>query len=688
MPYLFTSILLAFSISYYNHYILPKQNVTHIAFEESYGRLKAEEDAKALERLYEQNRAAATLVNNQRIAESLSKAKISGFDRQLSNPFAEYGLGASARVARQGLIEQNKIDAQFAAQQQALAADIEVRRLDILAQEKTTQANIELARAVIDNTIAQTKDPNAIATLTAQRNALPSASQISKDTEQKLLLLDQESKTKKESLKIEKQITQQNKAQTDLVAKTGATFTGNLKAGFGNLNSQSDKIINQLGYNLPTLLSDGLANALTAAMKDAKSLGDLLKDAGINFAQEISNALLKASFQKIIGSTFGTVLGQQSGGIIKAQNGMYISGGRTGDKNPALLEDGEYVLNREAVRRMGGKQALDYLNFSLAPRFASGGGYDLSFVQYTDEERKRLKKDSSLIANGKSIPVNFDLFSGRAFEEDEGFQRARSQAIEREQKRIQKAFNSQLKTAQLVSGIVGAIGSGFLAAGLSGLSSQAALGAQAKAANPELYKGVSDLRAGQRALNFNSLYSTGGSRLSQINRVSALYSQSGTPVPIGGGSIFGYTGSYVLGSAGEIVRRRQGGGYMSFDKGGYLPYGSRLTDTIPAMLKGGEFMVNPSSTAKYGLGMLNSVNNGTYRGGTGNSNTTNNNNSAFNLSVNIDNKGNTIVGESGSSYEQKDIELSKKLVSQIVSIARITIKDEQRFGGVINRNTR
>lgn len=40
MPYLFTSILLAFSISYYNHYILPKQNVTRIAFEESYASKK------------------------------------------------------------------------------------------------------------------------------------------------------------------------------------------------------------------------------------------------------------------------------------------------------------------------------------------------------------------------------------------------------------------------------------------------------------------------------------------------------------------------------------------------------------------------------------------------------------------------------------------------------------------------
>jgi hypothetical protein len=65
--------------------------------------------------------------------------------------------------------------------------------------------------------------------------------------------------------------------------------------------------------------------------------------------------------------------GSQTGGLIKAQNGMYISGSRTGDKNPALLEDGEYVLNRNAVAAMGGPGALDNLNFNMAPRFAEGG---------------------------------------------------------------------------------------------------------------------------------------------------------------------------------------------------------------------------------------------------------------------------------------------------------------------------
>ena len=66
---------------------------------------------------------------------------------------------------------------------------------------------------------------------------------------------------------------------------------------------------------------------------------------------------------------------KQKGGFIRAQSGMYISGNGSGDKYPAMLENGEYVLNRNAVMAMGGPSELDKLNFSMAPRFASGGSF-------------------------------------------------------------------------------------------------------------------------------------------------------------------------------------------------------------------------------------------------------------------------------------------------------------------------
>ena len=52
--------------------------------------------------------------------------------------------------------------------------------------------------------------------------------------------------------------------------------------------------------------------------------------------------------------------------------GKYVPGNRTGDKNPAMLEDGEYVLNRNAVDAIG-KENLDEMNYKKYPRFQSGG---------------------------------------------------------------------------------------------------------------------------------------------------------------------------------------------------------------------------------------------------------------------------------------------------------------------------
>jgi hypothetical protein len=78
-----------------------------------------------------------------------------------------------------------------------------------------------------------------------------------------------------------------------------------------------------------------------------------------------------------------------------------LPGKRTGDKNPAMLEDGEYVLNRNAVKKIG-KGYLDWINDEQYPRFpkekAKGmevGGWVGQNSYWTNDqlqrERDRLK---------------------------------------------------------------------------------------------------------------------------------------------------------------------------------------------------------------------------------------------------------------------------------------------------------
>lgn len=64
--------------------------------------------------------------------------------------------------------------------------------------------------------------------------------------------------------------------------------------------------------------------------------------------------------------------GGASSVIKKARGGPITGGLPTGDSVPALLERDEYVLNRNAVKKIG-RRALDAVNFGSASRFQTGG---------------------------------------------------------------------------------------------------------------------------------------------------------------------------------------------------------------------------------------------------------------------------------------------------------------------------
>lgn len=63
----------------------------------------------------------------------------------------------------------------------------------------------------------------------------------------------------------------------------------------------------------------------------------------------------------------GTMAGMQSGG-------PWVPGKGTGDRVPALLEPGEFVVNKKAAKQYGGM--LEDINFNQAPRFQEGGSPD------------------------------------------------------------------------------------------------------------------------------------------------------------------------------------------------------------------------------------------------------------------------------------------------------------------------
>lgn len=217
------------------------------------------------------------------------------------------------------------------------------------------------------------------------------------------------------------------------------SLTRGLESGFKTIRDDVDTFRFELGDRVPTLFADNMTNALNQAMDGAESLGDALRGAATGFLTEIRNQLTANSVKGLMSAFSGNTINvsgstKQKGGFIHAQNGMYISGTRTGDRNPAMLEDGEYVLNRNAVKALGGPASIDQLNFGMAPRFQSGG---------------------SAFINEK---VGSSRLSGLFYASDSPeLQEARDAARARDQKReAKKAQRKQLKNALISTLVMGA----------------------------------------------------------------------------------------------------------------------------------------------------------------------------------------------------------------------------------------
>ncbi len=117
------------------------------------------------------------------------------------------------------------------------------------------------------------------------------------------------------------------------------------------------------------------------AQKDALRgiVDDLIqgKSAAEAFAgalQKIANKLLDMAFDDLFTGIFkGGIFPFASGGAVKAATGGYISGpgGPRSDSIPAMLSNGEYVINAAATKKFG--PLLDAINSGKGLALAGGG---------------------------------------------------------------------------------------------------------------------------------------------------------------------------------------------------------------------------------------------------------------------------------------------------------------------------
>ena len=123
------------------------------------------------------------------------------------------------------------------------------------------------------------------------------------------------------------------------------------KAKINTINSMQ-----QYGNSLAKDFASGISDWITGT----KSFGDVMRSVLDSFIASVTGGSFKANFLKAFGKGFAT------GGSVDGP------GTGTSDSIPAMLSNGEYVLNAQAVDRLG-VPFLNGLNTGRLRGFASGG---------------------------------------------------------------------------------------------------------------------------------------------------------------------------------------------------------------------------------------------------------------------------------------------------------------------------
>jgi TP901 family phage tail tape measure protein len=430
--------------------------------------------------------------------------------------------------------------------------------------------------------------------------------------------------------KITTEKTRQNQLDKDR-EKRGKFGTGVSKA-LGDIRTEIDTFEERLGGTTVTAFRDGLVGAMDAAINKTDDLGSALLEVAGGFLKSIQNAMFQQIANQIV-SGAGFAIGKQKGGVIHAQAGMYISdGGRTGDVNPAMLEDGEYVLNRKTVKALGGPKEIDKLNFGMFPRF---GGPTRRFAD---------GGNTGSIQAAASMNEPFAQLSEFGKENNPEYQkyleRIREEQAKKDAKKAQKdALIRSLIGTALTTGIMMGVGS--------------------------LAKSMGQPKVQGKAVSGSAYGNTVAGKLE---------SQA---------SLFG--------SPEDMVIKRQKGGVMHFANGGYLPYGNRLNDSIPALLSGGEYIVNSKAVRKYGVGGLNRINSGVARfqdgglvGDVAKTNANTESSTSNNVSVNITVNATDGKAQNEQSSADGGDDKNRALGNKIKEVVLQVITNEQRTGGLLD----
>ena len=521
---------------------------------------------------------------------------------------------------------------------------INEKRFGLESQIKTLRENksealggLEIKRTVQDNREQRYQDmvsgkielktDDDWAEYSALNDARTERKKVLEEIEQKIKNINTETKKEIDSAT---KLLEKEKERLEIKRKH-ETGPGAFGRGFRDTADEMGDTIetfnHELGNTVAVNFRDGIAEAMKVGLNGADDLGDALMSVASNFLGAIQNAFLQNAANAIV-SKIPMPSGNYTGGAIR----NYSRGGGV----PAMVSDGEYVMNSKAVNKYGGSFMHGLNAGGNIPGFSEGGAAPGSALAANFGGGRGVASGRSYQSKAMSgffysqsgnvgIGEDKDLLLGELAEEE----RQRQAAAAKKAKK--KALWRQLIGTALSAGISYGVGGGFGGGGAKG--------------PPDFTKG------------FN---------------------------PDGMDSIFGIDSRM---GAGTILKRFSGGHIA----------GKSGIDQIPAMLSEGEYVIRSSSARQIGKPMLDRINAGKFNDGgsvspiNSSSESATSEGSTNNINISINMGGEKFKGGSGSSEgsnessqgksdeEQKALKLGERMKQQVVSV----IIEEKRPGGLL-----
>ena len=675
--------------------------------EEKRSKLANKREIDNIEKIRKESASEVKAINSRKRGEDITKGLSPVYD-------ISGGLGVEVQAARNKVRQQSGSQRVFAIERQSHDLATEALRT-----AKSTEDSYKILNGLKKTGSAATNEENILFNANIEK--------IRQQIELGQIKLVN---TKKEA-DLERDLLFTRQEQLDEEARS---FKQSMGAGFDELFQDIDYIYGRLGKDLPKQFRDGMVQALETSMDKAESFGDAMRGFAVDFLKIIRRASLEYSmsnFTSLIGMGVSSdfrerMVHEQRGGLIHARNGMYISDGApSGDSVPAMLEKGEYVLNRKAVSGMGGKAALDSVNFGMYPRqgggsmmlneiirsprmsglFLASDNPELAEEREKAAERERRRQEKRAEKDAMKRQFLSTLLSTAATTAMTGFSNFAQGRMQdaKAAKAVETASGGKLtKSGNFISGynIEGSDAdvAAFRAQSTFTPTQAKALGLDTSAGAVKIPKAMT--RVLNKTIDNRMAEIMGGKDVMRdfYKGTSASQSRVDFLTQQGVDASNMNTVKDKMSFMDFLRSKRKGGGRMA---GGYMN-----KDSMPAYLSEGEYVMNNKAVRKYGLGFMGRLNGGVIpgfqEGGPvgGGANTAplssgmgaTTNNISINVSVGgggggqqASNSGNQNADQTSNKDDAtQGKELGEKIRAKVLEV----ISEEQRLGGSLSKTKR